>query len=218
MKVIQSSLIRAAIAVIVGILLIQYREATMAWLIRCIGILFFMSGLISCIVYYVESKRVKDAPVQVDANGKEIKVRKPFFPIVGLGSIILGLFLALMPQTFIIYAMYLLGAILILGAVNQFFSLAQARQFSSVPIIHWVFPCITFVIAVLIIRKPLEAGSLPLLATGWCFIFYGIIEALNSFQIHRMRKAFEQSMLQIEDAQIIEEADAEPVNENEQSH
>ncbi len=206
MKVVQSSILRAVIAIVVGVLLIVYREATMTWIIRCIGILFFMSGLISCVVYYVENKRIKDAAPMFDAEGKEIIQRKPFFPIVGLGSMILGLFLALLTETFIVYAVYLLGAILILGAINQLFSLARARQFASVPLLYWLFPCITFIIAIWIMLDPMDAASLPLLATGCCFIFYGVIEAINTFYIHRMRKTQLQPYEEeIEDAEIVEE-------------
>ena len=205
MKIVQSSILRAIIAIATGVLLIMYREAMMTWLIRCIGILFFMSGLISCVVYYVESKRIKNATPMFDAEGNEIIQRKPFFPIVGLGSMILGLFLALLTDTFIIYAVYLLGAILILGAINQFFSLSRARQISPVPFIYWLFPCATLIVAVLFMIKPLDAAALPLLFIGWCFIFYGVIEALNTFFIHRVKKAFEKTVPQIEDAEIIEE-------------
>lgn len=205
MKIVQSSILRAIIAIAIGVLLIMYREAWMTWLVRCIGILFFMSGLISCVVYYVESKRIKNAAPVFDAEGNEIIQRKPFFPIVGLGSMILGLFLALMPENFIKYAVYLLGAILILGAINQLFSLVRVRQINPVPFIYWIFPCVTFIFAIWIMLDPMEAASLPLLATGCCFIFYGVIEALNTFYIHRIKKAFEKTVPQIEDAEIIEE-------------
>jgi uncharacterized membrane protein HdeD (DUF308 family) len=212
MKVVQSSILRAVIAVVVGVLLIKYRETMMTWLICCIGIMFFMSGLISCVVYYVENKRIKNATPMFDAEGNEIIQRKPFFPIVGLGSMILGLFLALMPNTFITYAVYLLGAILILGAINQLFSLARARQYSYVPILYWMFPCLTFIIAIWIMCDPMDVASLPLLATGCCFIFYGVIEAVNAFYIHRIRQRYTQESqssltpsAEIEDAEIVEE-------------
>ena len=209
MKVVQSSILRAIIAIVVGVLLILYRNDTLVWLVRSIGILFFMSGLISCVVYYVESRRIKNATPVFDAEGKEIIQRKPFFPIVGLGSMILGLFLALLTDTFITYTVYLLGTILILGAINQFFNLAHARQFSYVPFIYWLFPCATLLVAVYFMFKPLNAAALPLLAVGWCFVFYGVIEAINTFQIYRMRKAFEKAAPQIEDAEIVEELTTE---------
>lgn len=204
MKIIQSSIFRVIISVVVGVLLIQFREATMTWIIRCIGILFFLSGMVSCIVYWVETKRSDDSPKLFDANGNELSRPRPFFPIVGIGSMFLGCFLSFMPTTFIVYAMYMLGGILVFGAINQFFNLAGARRYSSIPFIYWLFPCLTLLIAVYIMSKPLEAGSMPLFLTGWCFIFYGVIELLNTIQIFRMRKSYEKSLDDIEDAEIVE--------------
>ena len=51
MKLIKTSFFRAITAVIVGVLLITYREETITWLTIGIGILFFLSGLITCIIF-----------------------------------------------------------------------------------------------------------------------------------------------------------------------
>ena len=47
MKVIHSSFFRAICAIIVGALLIQYREQTVTWITIAVGVLFFLSGVIS---------------------------------------------------------------------------------------------------------------------------------------------------------------------------
>lgn len=41
MKVVHSSLFRAVCAIIIGVLLIQYREQTVTWITIAIGVLFF---------------------------------------------------------------------------------------------------------------------------------------------------------------------------------
>ena len=56
MKVIQSSLFRALCAIIVGALLIQYREQTVTWITIAIGVLFFLSGVFS-LLSYMSAKR-----------------------------------------------------------------------------------------------------------------------------------------------------------------
>ena len=70
MKVLQSSFFRAIIAIIVGTLLIRYREETATWLTILIGVLFFLSGVISCTVYYSQKKRAGDTVVY-DAQGNQ---------------------------------------------------------------------------------------------------------------------------------------------------
>lgn len=218
MKLIQSSIIRAIIAIAIGILLIKYREETMTWITITAGMLFFISGLISCIMYYFEKEKAAKAIPQVDAHDKSIKVSRPVFPIIGIGSVILGIILAMMPNGFIKWVVYILAAILILGAINQFMNLARSRQFARVPILFWLFPTITLIIGILIIAKPIEVATLPLKVIGWCLMFYGVIEILNAIKITQMKRLYdkiEKSKIVegekistqeiIEDAEIIEE-------------
>ena len=103
MKVVHSSLFRAVCAIIIGVLLIQYREQTVTWITIAIGVLFFLSGAISLISYFSAKRTAEKMQGQMlsDANGKQIIGIKPNFPIVGLGSLILGMILALMPNVFI---------------------------------------------------------------------------------------------------------------------
>lgn len=221
MKALQSSVVRALIAVVTGFLLIKYRETATMWMTKAVGVMFFLSGLLSCITYYVECRRVKTMAAALKAHTREGKwsgentqeqLKSPFFPVVGLGSMILGVILMLLTEPFIDYLMYVLGAILIMGAVNQFFNLMMARRFSQIPILFWIFPAVLLLVAVFFIFKPVEAMSAALLLPlGWCFIFYGVVECVNSLKIHRARKEYEARMKEIilhdepVDAEIIEE-------------
>ena len=109
MKNFFSSLVRAVVAAIVGILILEYREDTVRWITVASGILFFVSGIISCAIYY-SSKHQADEQKVYDADGNVIKAGlSPYFPLVGLGSIILGIILALMPVSFITGVMYAVG-------------------------------------------------------------------------------------------------------------
>ena len=51
MKVFQSSVVRALCAIIVGALIVKYRELTVTWITIAIGVLFFLSGVFSCVTY-----------------------------------------------------------------------------------------------------------------------------------------------------------------------
>ena len=52
MRVLQSSFFRAIIAIVIGALLVQYREQTVQWITIAIGVMFFLSGIISCATYF----------------------------------------------------------------------------------------------------------------------------------------------------------------------
>lgn len=188
MKVVHSSFFRAICAMIVGALLIQYREQTVTWITIAIGVLFFLSGVISIATYYSAKRNADKAQVLFDANGKQITGLRPNFPIVGLGSLILGAILALMPGTFINGLMFILSAILIMGAITQFINLATARKMGRVGIIFWIFPSIILLVGLLAVIKPTAIASAPLFVIGWTMLIYGVVEMINAFKISNNKR------------------------------
>ena len=192
----------------------------MTWMTITVGVLFLLSGLVSCMVYYFEKEKVakKTAKAeQQEGQPKEENLKSPTFPIAGVGSITLGIILAVMPNTFITWVVYILAALLILGAINQFMNLARSRQYARVPFYLWLFPTIILVVAILLISKPMEAAALPLLVIGWAFIYYGVLEFALIIRMYLVRRGFEKAEEakivtgnklftdDIEDAEIVEE-------------
>ena len=160
MKILQSSIFRAICAIAIGIMLIKYPDNTVTWITVAIGILFLLSGVISMVVYYNASKHVSEYRI-MDENGQVIAGQKPTFPLVGLGSIILGLMLAITPTVFITALMYIIGAILVLGAINQFMVLVRARRFGGIGFGYWIFPSIILLTGLYVIIKPMSPASSP---------------------------------------------------------
>ena len=220
MKVLQISAIRAIIVLVTGFLLVRYREETMTWMTITVGLLFLLSGLVSCIAYYFEKEKVakKTAKAeQQEGEQEEENLKSPSFPIAGVGSIALGIILAVMPNTFITWVVYILAALLILGAVNQFMNLARSRQYARVPVYMWLFPTVILAIAILLISKPIETAQLPLLVLGWAFMYYGVLEFILIIRMYLVRKSYEKAEEakvvtgdklvtdNIEDAEVVEE-------------
>ena len=190
MKVIHSSIFRAVCAIIVGVLLIQYREQTVTWITIAIGVLFFLSGVISLASYWAAKRNAEKMQGQIlsDSNGKPIMGMMPKFPLVSVGSLILGLLLALMPQVFIAWLMFILAFILILGALTQFVNLASAAKMGRVGILFWLFPSVLLLLGLLAIIKPSAIASAPLLIIGWGMLIYGVVELLNAFKISNNKR------------------------------
>lgn len=220
MKVLQISAIRAIIVLVTGFLLVRYREETMTWMTITVGILFLLSGLVSCIAYYFEKEKVAKKTAnaeQQEGQKEEENLKSPSFPIAGVGSIALGIILAVMPNTFITWVVYILAALLILGAVGQFMNLARSRQYARVPVYMWLFPTVILAIAILLISKPIETAQLPLLVLGWAFMYYGVLEFILIIRMYLVRKSYEKAEEakivtgdklvtdNIEDAEIVEE-------------
>lgn len=222
MKVLQISAVRAIIVLVTGFLLVKYREDTMTWMTITVGVLFLISGLVACMLYYFEKEKVakKSAKAALqEGQQEEEDLKSPSFPIAGVGSIVLGIILAVMPNTFTTWMVYILSALLILGAVNQFMNLARSRQYARVPVYMWVFPTISMVVAILLISRPIETDALffTLKVIGWAFMYYGVLEFVLIIRMYLVRKAYDKAEAAkvvtgdkmvtdgIEDAEVVEE-------------
>ena len=196
MKILQSSFFRALTAIAIGVLLIKFPDNTVTGIVITIGVLFALSGLISVLTYVI-ARRHESEYVIYDAQGRQIAGQAPMFPIVGIGSILLGTILAVMPGTFINALMYVIGAILILGAINQYLAIISVRRFGVSSLWFWVCPTLILLFGAFIIIKPMAPLSTAMFFLGWLTLFYGIVEALNSmlFYIGRRRWEKEQEEL-----------------------
>ncbi len=180
----RTSIFRALFAIVAGVLMIQYREEMVRWLTIVIGVLFFLSGLISTISYFVRR------------NSRD----KEMFPIVGIGCGVLGIILALIPNTVAQYLVYVFAIILILGAVSQFVMLISVssllRDFARTTnqevkmtcgYGYWVLPILLFLFGLLAIFYPHAIASAPFVFVGVAVIVYGCSELFSAVKSHRVK-------------------------------
>ena len=212
MKIFQSSVFRAICALAIGILLIKYPDNTVTWMTVAIGVLFLLSGIISVIVYVNARRNVSEYKI-TDAEGRVVAGDSPTFPIVGVGSIILGALLALTPNVFITALMYIIGGILILGAINQYMSLVHNRKYGKIGFGYWVFPSVILLIGLYVIIKPMDPASMSMLVLGWCSLLYGVTELINSLKFHTDRRKFKETQEIPVAEEVIEETVAEEIKE-----
>lgn len=190
MKIFQSSFFRAICAIIIGILLIQYREQTLTWITIAIGILFFISGILS-IAEYVSTKKLSDKPEVYDSEGKLVSGGpKPHFPILGVASLLLGVILALLTNMFITSLTYIISGVLIIGAIGQFIFLANTSKYASVGFYYWIMPSVILIVGIIAIVYPTAIATAPLFVIGWCMLLYGVVECINALKAINCRKQF----------------------------
>lgn len=210
-KIIQSSIFRALCAIVVGALLVKFPDDSVTWLTVAIGALFLLSGIIALIAYW-QAKRHAGEYTVTDKDGRVISGTQPTFPIVGGGSVILGLILALTPHAFINGLMYMLAAILILGGITQLMNLLAARSLGRVSFGYWVCPSLILLTGLFVMLKPMETAELPLLILGWCSMLYGVIELVNALKIHRIRKEADRQREVLGQQQATSESVAEEIS------
>ena len=90
-------------ALIVGLLLILWPDVAVNYLVITIGVLFLLPGIYGLFSYFAQAKKRERANLHVS------------FPVIALGSTLLGLWLVIMPEFFVSILMYVLGVLLVLG-------------------------------------------------------------------------------------------------------
>ena len=194
-KILQSSVFRAVSAIIIGVLLIMYPDNTVKGITVAIGVLFLLSGVLSCLSYVQAGRHVSEYKIY-DADGRLVAGEQPTFPIVGIGSIILGLILALMPTAFDKALMYIIGILLALGAISQFMALLTGRRYGQVGLWMWIFPSLILLTGLYVMLKPMAPLNMAMTILGWGTVVYGVVELVNTLKFYRDRKQWLQQQEQ----------------------
>lgn len=160
-------ILRAACAIIVGALLIASPEAYTILMVQVIGGIFLLSGLVPVVGFWFPSSAGSMRPV---------------FPVVGTGSILLGILLMVFPDVFVRALMYVLAVLFILGGVQQLVAQISAR--SLVPMRWWTILLSVAVVAlgISILVKPMQSASVPFFLLGIGSICYGLTELLRALR------------------------------------
>lgn len=208
----KTSFFRAFLAILAGALLVKFRDDAVVAITLILGGLFFISGLMSCVSAFVEQRHAVNGESNVYNNG--------LLWSVGMGSMIFGVVLVVMPKTFLIALMYILAGILVISAVGQYASLATATRYGRIRLSWWIAPSILLLVGILCIVNPHGMISAPLFIIGWALMVYGVVEMINALMIRRLFKRYAASLLVVEgveetaETEDAEEAEAEMVEDN----
>ena len=123
MKGLSYSFLRAICALVIGLVLVMFPDQAGDYFVITIGVIFLVPSLISIIGYFAQSTEMRSR-----------------FPIEGVGSLLFGLWLIIMPGFFADLLTFVLGFILVMGGVQQIASLSAARRWMPVPGGFYVVP------------------------------------------------------------------------------
>ena len=153
MKLFRFSIIRALVAVVVGVLLLKYESATLKGLTIGIGLMFTVAG-VAAIISWLNLRRQK---VQ-----QKTTLESTVLPIVGVGSFFMGLVLSLMlTNEFDIWALYIVGSSLIIGCLNLMMNLSAGRKYGRVDDLFWILPVLITVACIVAMVMGLEPANVP---------------------------------------------------------
>jgi len=191
MKGLSYSFLRAICALVIGLILVMFPDRAGDYLVITIGVVFLIPSLIGITGYFVQPA--------------EARLR---FPVEGVGSLLFGLWLIIMPDFFVNLLTFVLGFILVMGGVQQIASLFAARRWMSVPAGFYVVPVLILLAGLVALFNPTGVRSTAFVIIGVGGLVYAAAELLNWFKFMRRRpeepKASVKELPDIEDAEIID--------------
>lgn len=161
-------------AIIVGILLVIWPETAIIYLVMTIGVIFAISGIIALIRYYIHRN-------MIGYN----------YPLLGLGSLLLGIWLFIMPTFFINILMYILGILVVFAGINMFVNLNAASRWSMVPGYFYITPILIILAGIVVLINPFAAATIPFIVLGISSLVYGVINMVNTIKFKREPDKYE---------------------------
>ncbi len=188
MKSLLVPLLRALCSFAIGGLLVSNPQSMTSMIVQIIGGIFIFSGLMPTLSFWMPSSQEQSI--------------RPFFPVVGIGSIMLGLLLLLKPAIFVTALMYVLGIFIAAAGANQLSTLISARRVA--PLHWWVFvwPVVLIAVGILILCQPMRSASLPFLILGIACIGYGFSDLFYTLRLMYYKRQKEKEYV---DFEVIEE-------------
>ncbi|MBO4985673.1 MAG: DUF308 domain-containing protein [Bacteroides sp.] len=198
MKGLSYSMLRAVCALVIGLVLVLFPDQASNYFVITIGIVFLIPSLISLIGYMAQKKEVRRR-----------------FPIEGVGSLLFGLWLVIMPDFFANLLTLVLGFVLLMGGVHQLASLMAARRWMVVPTGYYVVPSLILLAGIVALLNPGGVQRTAFIIIGVSSMVYAVSDLLNWFTFTRRRpkpvvesddlkEAAQKAAIEIEDAQIVE--------------
>lgn len=161
--------LRIISAIVLGVILLLNPSAV-NYVVVTIGIIFIIPGLLAFVNYLLSSQEKRPDTVYIFA---------------GLGSLLLGLALVVVPDFFITVLMYILGTVLVLGGIEQLVVLLRARKFTDVARGFYFTPLLLLIAGIIVLINPFKTAQTIFMLIGAMCLVYGIMEVVHWIKFSR---------------------------------
>jgi len=186
MKHVNPFIVRAAIMLVVGLLLILFPSDAARYLVIAVGLAFIIPAIVLLVAYFSKKKD-----------------ERAFFPIEVVGSLLFGLILIVSPDFFITFLTIIIGFLLVLGGIYQLAVLLSARKWTRVPAYCYVVPVLVILAGLFAVFNTIKAIEVAFIVIGITSIVYALAEFAFWFCFYRKRP-------KVEDAVVVEEITVAP--------
>lgn len=167
-----NSVIRGLVTMLVGLLLLFINDSALPLLIRVTGAVFFLPALVSMVNIYISRAETAIIP-------------KVLMSLINIGSMAFGLWLMILPDTFIELFTTLLAIILFVFALYQVIVIVAAQRHTRISFGMLVAPLLLIIAAIIILAVPFETAAAISVVFGICAIVAGISDIVISLNIKK---------------------------------
>ena len=169
----KKTVVSSIITIAVGIVLVMWPTEVLNYMVKLIGAVFLVTGVVSLILSY---------------QNREERAARGLNSFSGIGSIILGIVLWAMAGFFTDMLMWLFGLLLLIAGTGQLVALFSARRMGDLPGMAYVFPILLLIAGLVSFLDPFSAKESLVMFFGAMTIFYGITSLINQYNINKLRK------------------------------
>lgn len=205
MKFISSYIFRALCSLLIGLLLLVNAQQMPALMIRLIGLLFLLPGAFGVMVYLY-------------GRFSSQAIVRPSFPLMSIGSIMLGAYLEAYPDVFVTYLVFFMGFLLLLAGVNQLLSMVVNRTVSPFSWLLMFLPLVLIGIGAYCLTHTNEAAGTLFKILGATCVYYGLSDMFLALRTKHYLRIYERERRRAEEAERrareAEYVDFEVINAN----
>lgn len=165
--------IRAAITLIIGIVMVAWPEAVKKYIVTIIGSIVLLMGVISIIIAYA---------------GKWKEKTQPLITLNSVFNVAFGLVLLVFPNFFADFVVFVFGILLIIFALFEIIGLVKALKEVRLPWQLFIGPVVTLTTGIVLLCRPDTGGNLIFILFGSALIVYSVSEFLSTYRIRSLLK------------------------------
>lgn len=160
-------LVRILLAAALGLSLVLWPQASMTYAVVLVGLLFFLPGLPGVVALL--RTRSGQAPLS------------PIYKVGSVGTLLMGLWLMIMPTFFAKAFFMVLGFVLVLGGLQQIIVLVDARRWAVVSGWYYLLPAVLMGVGLYLLFSP----QTLIVVLGWAALVYALSELFYWFKFMR---------------------------------
>ena len=162
-----NDLLRGVLVTLVGVLLISLSESAMPFLVRLLGVVFFLPASFSLLNLYMARKKYAAFPKYV-------------MSVINIGSVVFGVLLMLFPVSFLEFFVILLALALLGFSLFQLFVVLSLFWSQKTGLGLLVVPLLLTVVSIIVLLNPFDVISTASVIIGVCLVVSGVSDIVIS--------------------------------------